>query len=345
VTDKWAYTNLAAFSGSKSMTESPGGNYSTSTTRTVTYKGGTGSFNLNDATAAYLTFWTKHRTENFRDKLQVQVSRNGTTWVPLTGKTTIQESGTVDGSTINGEAALTGVKDFWVQEIFNLDAYKGETALRLRFVFTSDNDASSFKYEVDDGFYIDDLQLIKSTATFSVLPVTFLSFNGELLQDKRVYLDWKAAIDTQTDRFEIERSANGNQFTQIGTVNHDALFQFIDRQPLLGNNFYRIRQVDKSGEFVYSKTINVSLTNSFSLSVYPNPVQEELTVSIYTNRPEKFHIQLLDMQGSILKNVTITAGTTLVRKLDMRAMAPQLYTLRIIDEKGVIRALQKVVRQ
>jgi hypothetical protein len=251
----------------------------------------------------------------------------------------------VDGSTINGEAALTGVKDFWVQEIFNLDAYRGETALRLRFVFTSDNDASSFKYEVDDGFYIDDLQLIKSTATFSVLPVTFLSFNGELLQDKRVYLDWKAAIDTQTDRFEIERSANGNQFTQIGTVNHDALFQFIDRQPLLGNNFYRIRQVDKSGEFVYSKTINVSLTNSFSLSVYPNPVQEELTVSIYTNRPEKFHIQLLDMQGSILKNVTITAGTTLVRKLDMRAMAPQLYTLRIIDEKGVIRALQKVVRQ
>lgn len=158
----WAFTTLAAFNGSKSLTESPSGNYSASTTRNCTYRN---TFNLSGATAAYLSFWTKHRAENFRDKLQVKVSTNGTTWVAVTGTTTVKEPGTLDGSKINGQPSLTGIRDRWTKEIFDLSSYLGSSALRLRLEFTSDANTTGFAYQVDDGFYIDDIKVIKSSAT------------------------------------------------------------------------------------------------------------------------------------------------------------------------------------
>lgn len=84
----WAYTTLAAFGGTHSMTESPSGNYTVSSTRTATYKS---TVNLADATEVYLSFWVKHRSENFRDKLQVQVSTNGTTWFPFVEQQPLQK--------------------------------------------------------------------------------------------------------------------------------------------------------------------------------------------------------------------------------------------------------------
>lgn len=158
----WSFTTLAAYNGSKSLTESPGGNYSASTTRTCAYRN---TFNLTGASAAYLTFWTKHRSENFRDKLQVKVSTNGTTWVAISGTTTVKEPGTLDGSKINGQPSLTGIRDLWTKEVFDLSNYLGTSALRLRFEFTSDANTTGFVYQVDDGFYIDDIKVIKSSAT------------------------------------------------------------------------------------------------------------------------------------------------------------------------------------
>ena len=160
----WAFTTLAGFNSTKSLTESPSGNYSASTNRVCTYRN---TFNLTGATAAYLTFWTKHRSENFRDKLQVKVSTNGTTWVAIPGSTTVREPGTLDGSTINGQPSLTGIRDRWTKQVFNLSSYAGVASLRLRFEFTSDANTTGFAYQVDDGFYIDDIKVIKSSATIS----------------------------------------------------------------------------------------------------------------------------------------------------------------------------------
>ncbi|MBS1567499.1 MAG: immune inhibitor A, partial [Bacteroidetes bacterium] len=150
VTDKWAYTTLAAYGGTHSLTESPAGNYTTSTTRTIQYKN---NINLSGVTAAYLSFWVKHRAENFRDKMQVQVSTNsGSTWTAVVGSTTVQEPGTLDDATINGQPALTGIRDYWTREYYDLTSFKNNT-IQLRMQFTSDSDPSGFKFEVDDGFY------------------------------------------------------------------------------------------------------------------------------------------------------------------------------------------------
>ncbi|HEY0730851.1 MAG TPA: M14 family zinc carboxypeptidase, partial [Chitinophagaceae bacterium] len=185
---KWAFTSSSAYSGSQSLTESSSGNYTSGSTRTVTYAN---SLDLSGATAAYLTFWVKHRAENFRDKLQVQVD-GGSGWTPIAGKTTVQEPGTLDGSTLAGQPALTGIQDFWVKEVFDLSAYLGNASLDLRFVFTSNTVSTTFLYDEDDGFYIDDVKVIKTTAPLVILPARFLSFDGQLQADATVKLNWKA---------------------------------------------------------------------------------------------------------------------------------------------------------
>ena len=67
-----------------------------------------------------------------------------------------------------GQPALTGIRDNWTRELVNLDnynGYAGDPTVRFRFRFTSDNDAKcNFAFEKDDGFYIDDIKLVKTTS-------------------------------------------------------------------------------------------------------------------------------------------------------------------------------------
>ena len=180
VSGGWAYTTSSAFQGTKSLAESPSGNYTSSSTRTATSKT---NLNLSNATATYLSMWIRHRAENFRDKLELQVSTDGSNWVPVCGKTTVQELGTLDGSTINGRPSFTGIQQDWTRELFDLNAYNGQAALRFRFVFTSNASGSGFAFEVDDGFFIDNLKIIKSTTT----PPAFVATTTEIMVgDKQI---------------------------------------------------------------------------------------------------------------------------------------------------------------
>lgn len=343
VADTWNYTTLAAFSGTQSMTESPVGNYTTATTRTVTYKN---AIDLSGNTAAYLTFWAKYRAENFRDKLQVQVSTDGVTWTPIAGTTTVQEPGTLDGSTLNGEPALTGIRDYWTQEVFDLSAAGYRSAnFRLRFVFTSDNDPSSFKFERDDGFYIDNLKVIKTTAPIVTLPVQFSSFSSQLLANNTVKLDWSANMD-QADHFKVEKSADGSWFTSIGTVNKNDSYQFIDSSPFVGTNYYRIKAIDISGKAVYSRVAGIVYSPlALMLSIYPNPVSDKLSIFLKANSSESFIVQIVGMNGQLVYKKQLSLSNE-ARQLfiDMNGLSGSVFLVKVTNSKGEILRLEKIVR-
>lgn len=345
VTDKWAYTTLAAYGGTHAMTESPAGDYTTSTTRTVLCNS---TFNLTGSTAAFLSFWVKHRAENFRDKLQVQASANGGAFTPIAGTTTIQEPGTLDGSTINGQPALTGIRDYWTRELFDLNAYRN-TSLRIQMVFTSDSDPSSFKFEKDDGFYIDNVKLVSTNATLVSLPVTFISVSAKLLLNNTVDVQWEAATDRSHDRFEVERSADGVHFAGIGTVRGGSSpYDFIDARPNAGHNYYRIREVDVDGKPTYSKIVDVVYTpRSINVSVYPNPVRDVLGIKLYDDRaPETLDIIISDVQGRVIyRQAMQTQNGANETKINVQFLMPQVYLLKVTDRAGENVSIQKFIKQ
>ncbi|HEX4956915.1 MAG TPA: M14 family zinc carboxypeptidase [Lacibacter sp.] len=327
---KWAFTNERAYNGLQSMAENPSGNYTASQNRIVTYNS---TFNLSDATAAYLSFWVRHRAENCRDKLQVQVSTNGTTWVNIAGKNTVAEANTTNGGTLGGQPALTGIRENWTREFYDLSSYIGTAALRMRLVFTSDGDASAFAFETDEGFFIDELRVIKSTAIMTTLPVLFINFYGKVNDVNAVNLFWEAYTDNEHDHFVIERSFNGVDFQAIGSYKGFPPYQYQDATPQIGKNYYRIRQVDKNGSITYSKTIELNLTGIKRFTIFPNPVMDRL--QIQTNQPinERYTVQITDINGRVvlqtLSNIYFNRSAI---SIDVTKLTSQLYFLRLLNE-------------
>lgn len=346
----WDFTSAGTgYNGAgKAMSESPAGNYTTSTTRRAHYRN---AMNLSSATATYLSFWVKHRAENFRDKLTVEVSTNSTdgsngTWTAVAGSTTVKEPGTLDGSTINGTPALTGIRGNWTRELFDLSAFTG-TAVRLRFTFTSDNDASTFQGELDDGFYIDNVKIITTTTPLITLGANFLSFDGKLLKDNSVELKWDAAVDQKHRYFEVEKSSDRQNFTAIGRIEGADPYILIDRNPFAGNNYYRIKEVDADGKEMYSKIINVVYNPSLlSVSLYPNPVINELNFKIKLNYADKVTVQVSDLSGRVISTLPLNVNSIEREyQINTAKLSPQVYVLKVINSKNEVLTVQKFMKQ
>jgi hypothetical protein len=125
-----------------------------------------------------------------------------------------------------------------------------------------------------------------ATATVTVtdipLPVELLTFMATD-QLKSVKLDWTTASETDNDYFSVERSLDGEFWSEIGQVKGSGTttsvtaYTFTDHHPVVGYQYYRLRQVDFDGEFEYSKVILVLRNgdSSFTLEVYPVPLTSE----------------------------------------------------------------------
>jgi carboxypeptidase T len=349
VTDRWTvaggfgYSSAQAFGGTRSLSESPSGNYGASSTRTATFNT---DFDLSTATAAWLSFWVKYRAENCMDILRVRVStNNGTSWTNLCGKYTIAEN----KGNLGGTPGLTGIRETWTRELFDLSQFLGQPDVRFQFQFTSNADVAGdpFYREQDDGFSIDNFRLMTSNTTLMTLPVNFLSFSGKLLPNETVQLDWEATVDAQHDYFDIEKSYDKNNFVTLGRVATAPPYRFFDPSVKQGNNYYRVKQVDKDGTISYSKIINIIYNKGkIDFILYPNPVTEVLNLQVDSDKPANYMVAITDLMGKKVYEQKITpdmAGRTL--QISLKDKATGLYVLTIRNEENEVLATEKIIKQ
>lgn len=114
-------------------------------------------------------------------------------------------------------------------------------------------------------------------------PITLIEF-GVQEKEKKAYLNWTTAQETNNQGFEIERSSNGVDFKNIGFVqgqgNSSELnnYSFIDEEPLSGINYYRLKQLDHDGQYEYSPIKKVTIELTRPITIYPNPATNVLYV-------------------------------------------------------------------
>lgn len=99
-------------------------------------------------------------------------------------------------------------------------------------------------------------------------------------------LNWQTASEEDNEGFEIERSADGKSWEIIdfvlgeGTSVQTNNYQYTDDKPLLGLNYYRLKQVDFDGDFEYSSTKVVKFkSEEANTSIYPNLVKDQLHIT------------------------------------------------------------------
>jgi len=140
------------------------------------------------------------------------------------------------------------------------------------------------------------------------LPVELLDFTG-FAREKNVQLDWLTASEINNDRFEIERSDNDLNFKKIGevagngtTVDRHA-YTFVDEEPFVGTNYYRLKQFDFDGQFEYSKTIGVNFNNKGQTigNFYPNPSQAGIVQLDYVaDNSNDLNISVFNVSGNVI---------------------------------------------
>jgi hypothetical protein len=108
------------------------------------------------------------------------------------------------------------------------------------------------------------------------LPVRLVSFSAQYL-DGRVQLKWQSAEEKNTSHFEVERSADGKNFSQVLTKKaqgHSAAlvsYNAVDNSPLAGTSYYRLKMADQDGTFEYSDMVSVDAEGTVLVRPYPNP--------------------------------------------------------------------------
>lgn len=174
-----------------------------------------------------------------------------------------------------------------------------------------------------------------SVIVLGVLPVELLSFTGHEVENTHV-LDWKTSMELNSSHFVVEHSVNATSFAELGMITAageskvEKSYQFVNRKPLYGDNFYRLKMVDIDGKFKYSNVILLKyLKNNTSIAVYPNPTAEQLNVTIQGDtKNQQVQCQILDMQGKLLQNHEANLdGNTLT--FDVSQYANGLYFMRI----------------
>lgn len=144
------------------------------------------------------------------------------------------------------------------------------------------------------------------------LPVELLYFTATP-NNNQVDLEWATATEVNNDYFEIEKSSDGVNFEYFTTVkahgdgNSTSLQKYssVDKNPLKGISYYRLKQVDKSGEFKYAPIVDVEFKSNSFVNIFPNPASTVLYVN-YSQDFENATIKVINATGSLVKeNVLI----------------------------------------
>ncbi len=113
-----------------------------------------------------------------------------------------------------------------------------------------------------------------------VVPVTWLSFSSTRQTSGAVLLNWSTASEINSRSFLIQRSGNGSDWTDIGTVaaagssSSEKYYNYSDAQAGSGINYYRLIQSDMDGRTSYSKILVNRPAGTSNIKLFPNPVTD-----------------------------------------------------------------------
>jgi hypothetical protein len=183
------------------------------------------------------------------------------------------------------------------------------------------------------------------------LPVTLSSFTG-IANKCDAVLQWKTSTEVNADKFVVEQSSNGLNFTAVAEIKSansstGRSYQASVSQPN-SIKYYRLKLLDKDGRFSYSPvvTVRTSCGNTDYMTVYPNPVSTNLTVSFYTAYKGQANLIIVNAVGQQVGNqkMQITSSANTVN-LDMSNYIPGMYLLYLTDDTGnKIGDVQKLIK-
>lgn len=188
-------------------------------------------------------------------------------------------------------------------------------------------------------------------AAASPLPVTWNYFYARLGADAPI-LYWGAEYE-ENMKFEIERSYDNLNFSVIGTAtsNRTAVYAYTDasadmRQETISYRIKGTSRVDGSVKTTTIQMVHPGKTSTVSVTLYPNPAQENAAVLYTTDKNEAVTVRIMTItaQQVSLKNFTAVQGLNRFELDGVRYLKAGVYMIDVIKGNQVI-ATSKLVKR
>lgn len=163
------------------------------------------------------------------------------------------------------------------------------------------------------------------------LPVTLAWFNAAK-DGAQVRLQWQTASEQHSHDFTIQRSPDGQHFTELGSVpaagnsNLPINYSFSDPSPFNGKNYYRLLETDIDGKTSYSTVKLVLFANTGNLSWYSTGTHAA-AVSLQKGSNEYYLVS--DINGRVITQGRLNSGKT-----TLSGLSAGMYIVRVIDQNG-----------
>jgi hypothetical protein len=155
-------------------------------------------------------------------------------------------------------------------------------------------------------------------------------------------LKWTSSSEFNVDKYLIERSENGSEYTAIGSVEAQGLsldalnYQFEDLQPLTGTAYYRVKLVRNNGTSISSNTLAIEqqFMNDLELvKTFPNPADDNLNIVLSSKTESTYQLTLSTLNGQkvFAGNQTVQKGLT-YNSINIREFRNGFYFLTISKE-------------
>ena len=281
-------------------------------TSTVTYAAGNGSWQASSNTT-----------------LDVQSYKppglTSLTAVALTANTSGTASGIYGFNNYYYSGTTSGTKTQLLAAVSNVNNWSG-------------NDGTPYNFTSGSGLY--------PANTFTVLPVTLISFTAQLQGAETVQLKWSTAAENNNDHSTIERSNDGISFSVIGVVpgkestDLQTDYIFDDNSPNAGNNYYRLSQTDIDGQqkILGIKTVTIEdIPLRISPSLARDAVDATFTMGIWKE------VRLYSGCGQLLQTVPLSNSVRRVH-IPLNDYARGVYYLAFVGSDGKRNVVKKFVK-
>ncbi|MGH2553671.1 MAG: T9SS type A sorting domain-containing protein [Chitinophagaceae bacterium] len=172
------------------------------------------------------------------------------------------------------------------------------------------------------------------------------------LNGNDVALSWKTESEINSDHFEIERSTDGINFTQIGskqaagnsitTIN----YSYADPNMSASVYYYRLKLVDADGQYKYSNIAIVRKPNGIKgVRVFPNPVTDQVNLE-FLNAKGNYDITFFNQSGQKVMNRNANVVST-VQYVNMArgSLPPGSYIISARNTETNEKYVQNVIIQ
>ncbi|MEJ7589885.1 MAG: T9SS type A sorting domain-containing protein [Ferruginibacter sp.] len=169
------------------------------------------------------------------------------------------------------------------------------------------------------------------------LPLRLLSFSASKSAGNTNTIKWSSTDESNLSTYQVQLSTNNTSFADLkyGSIaaknnSNGASYNFTDKNPMPGFNYYRLKIIERSGIISYSPVALVRNTRAGikKLNIFPNPSSDFIRIEAKSLASKKALITVINAAGSVMHSGQYSFNNQAILSVNIMRFPSGKYFLR-----------------